>query len=80
VALDKSEGSVKGISILGGAGAPGKFILMKIGVLFLGVLKDLVGRSGETVDLPEGARVRDVLFYYAREAPRSWLPYPYDPL
>jgi hypothetical protein len=28
---------------------------MKIGVLFLGVLKDLVGRSGETVDLPEGA-------------------------
>jgi hypothetical protein len=53
---------------------------MKIGVLFLGVLKDLVGRSGETVDLPEGARVRDVLFYYAREAPRSWLPYPYDPL
>jgi MoaE-MoaD fusion protein len=43
---------------------------MKIGVLFFGVLKDLVGRSGETVDLPEGARVREVLFYYAREAPR----------
>jgi molybdopterin synthase catalytic subunit/molybdopterin converting factor small subunit len=43
---------------------------MKIGVLFFGVLKDLVGRSGETVDLPEGARVRDVLFHYAREAPR----------
>jgi molybdopterin synthase catalytic subunit/molybdopterin converting factor small subunit len=43
---------------------------MKIGVLFFGVLKDLLGRSGETVDLPEGARVREVLFYYAREAPR----------
>src|SRR5271157_1335489 len=43
---------------------------MKIGVLFFGVLKDLVGRSGETVDLPEGSRVREVLFYYAREAPR----------
>jgi len=43
---------------------------MKIGVLFFGVLKDLVGRSGETVDLPEGARVREVLFYYARAAPR----------
>lgn len=43
---------------------------MKIGVLFFGVLKDLVGRSGETVDLPEGARVRELLFYYAREAPR----------
>jgi molybdopterin synthase catalytic subunit/molybdopterin converting factor small subunit len=45
-------------------------VLMKIGVLFFGVLKDLVGRSGETVDLPEGARVREVLFYYARAAPR----------
>jgi molybdopterin synthase catalytic subunit/molybdopterin converting factor small subunit len=43
---------------------------MKIGVLFFGVLKDVVGRSRETVDLPEGARVREVLFYYAREAPR----------
>ncbi len=43
---------------------------MKIGVLFFGVLKDLVGRASETVDLPEGARVREVLFYYAREAPR----------
>ena len=43
---------------------------MKIGVLFFGVLKDVVGRSGETVDLPEGARVREVLFHYARQAPR----------
>jgi len=43
---------------------------MKIGVLFFGILKDVVGRAGETVDLPEGARVREVLFYYAREAPR----------
>src|SRR6266478_7231521 len=43
---------------------------MKIGVLFFGVLKDVIGRSGETVDLPEGARVREVLFYYARGAPR----------
>jgi MoaE-MoaD fusion protein len=40
---------------------------MKIGVLFFGVLKDLVGRSAETVDLPEGAAVREVLFYYARQ-------------
>jgi MoaE-MoaD fusion protein len=43
---------------------------MKIGVLFFGVLKDLVGRSVETVDLPEGAAVREVLLYYAREIPR----------
>ncbi len=42
---------------------------MKIGVLLFGVLKDVVGRSGETVDLPEGARVREVLLYYARQAP-----------
>jgi molybdopterin synthase catalytic subunit len=47
-----------------------KTYLMKIGVLFFGVLKDVVGRSGETIDLPDAARVRDVLSYYAREAPR----------
>jgi MoaE-MoaD fusion protein len=40
---------------------------MKIGVLFFGVLKDLVGRAGETVDMPEGTRVLEVLLYYARE-------------
>jgi len=39
---------------------------MKIGVLFFGVLKDLVGRPADTVDLAEGAAVREVLFYYAR--------------
>ncbi len=43
---------------------------MKIEVLFFGALKDLLGRSGETLDLPEGARVREVLFHYARGAPR----------
>jgi molybdopterin synthase catalytic subunit/molybdopterin converting factor small subunit len=43
---------------------------MKIGVLFFGVLKEVIGRSSETVDLPEGARVREVLVYYSREAPR----------
>lgn len=42
---------------------------MKIGVQFFGVLKDVVGRSGETVDLPQAARVRDLLSYYVREAP-----------
>ncbi|MFI5103060.1 MAG: molybdenum cofactor biosynthesis protein MoaE [Terriglobales bacterium] len=45
-------------------------VLMKVGVLFFGVLKDVAGRPGETVDLPEGARVRDVLFYCACKAPR----------
>ena len=51
-------------------------ILMQIRVLFFGVLKELVGRSSDTVDLAEGARVEDVLSHYAREAPRlqSMLP------
>jgi MoaE-MoaD fusion protein len=43
---------------------------MKIGVLFFGVMKDLVGRPDEIIDLTEGARVRDVLHYYARAEPR----------
>jgi MoaE-MoaD fusion protein len=43
---------------------------MKIGVLFFGILKDMVGRSRETVDLPEGARVSELLFYYGRATPQ----------
>jgi molybdopterin synthase catalytic subunit/molybdopterin converting factor small subunit len=43
---------------------------MKIGVLLFGVLKDVVGRSSETVDLPEGSRVQEILIYYAGAAPR----------
>jgi molybdopterin synthase catalytic subunit len=43
---------------------------MKISVLFFGALKDLVGRSAESIDLPEGAQVRELLLYYARRAPR----------
>ena len=43
---------------------------MKISVLLFGVLKDVVGRSAETVDLPEGSRVREVLIYYASAEPR----------
>lgn len=43
---------------------------MKIGVLFFGVLKEVFGRTRETVDLPEGARVREILFYYSRGAPQ----------
>jgi molybdopterin synthase catalytic subunit len=43
---------------------------MKVGVLFFGVLKDVVGRSAETVDLPQGARVRELLSHYSREAPQ----------
>lgn len=43
---------------------------MKISVLFFGGLKDLIGRSCETLDLPDGAQVRELLLYYARQAPR----------
>jgi molybdopterin synthase catalytic subunit/molybdopterin converting factor small subunit len=43
---------------------------MKIGVLFFGVLKELVGHADETVELPEGTRVREILLYYSRRAPR----------
>jgi molybdopterin converting factor subunit 1 len=43
---------------------------MKISLLFFGVVKDLAGLSGETVDLPEGARVRDLLVHFAQGAPR----------
>src|ERR1700756_4559473 len=43
---------------------------MQIRVLFFGVLKELVGRSSETIELPEGATVEAVLHYYSRQAPR----------
>jgi MoaE-MoaD fusion protein len=43
---------------------------MQIRVLFFGVLKELVGRSSETIELPEGAKVEAVLRHYSRQAPR----------
>jgi len=45
-------------------------VLMQIRVLFFGVLKELVGRSSETIELPEGARVEAVLRHYSPQAPR----------
>ncbi len=43
---------------------------MRIGVLFFGVLKDVIGRSAETVELREGARVQDVLSLYIGNTPK----------
>ena len=43
---------------------------MQIRVLLFGVLKDLVGRSSETLELAEGATVAEVLQHYSRLAPR----------
>lgn len=43
---------------------------MKIKILFFGLLKDMVGRSDDTVNFPQGTCARDVLFYYAKKNPR----------
>ena len=37
---------------------------MRVRVLFFGMLKDLVGTSSDSLELPEGASVRDVLEHY----------------
>ncbi len=49
---------------------------MPVRVLFFGQLKDLAGRSSESLDLPAGASVRDLLDHYASLFPRmkEWLP------
>lgn len=49
---------------------------MQIKVLFFGILKDLAGRGSETLALPDGATVSDLLAHYESEIPRlkSYLP------
>jgi molybdopterin synthase catalytic subunit len=43
---------------------------MRVQVLFFGVLKEMVGKSMDLIDLPDGASVRDVLAGYAAQIPR----------
>ena len=43
---------------------------MRVRVLFFGMLKDLAGRSGDVVELPDKAVVRDLLDHYSTEVPR----------
>jgi len=43
---------------------------MRVRVLFFGMLKDLVGQSSDSLDMPEGSLVRDVLEHYAARMPR----------
>src|SRR5580765_3678844 len=43
---------------------------MRIRVLFFGVLKDLVGSTGESLELQDGATVADVLTHYEAQVPR----------
>jgi molybdopterin converting factor subunit 1 len=38
--------------------------LMRVRILFFGGLKDLVGKSSDLLELPDGALVRDVLTHY----------------
>jgi MoaE-MoaD fusion protein len=43
---------------------------MRVRVLFFGMLQDLAGKSNDTLDLREGARVRDVLAHCESQIPR----------
>jgi MoaE-MoaD fusion protein len=43
---------------------------MRVSVLFFGVLKDLSGKSSDSIELPEGASVRDVLAQYEAQIPK----------
>ena len=43
---------------------------MRVRVLFFGVLKDLAGKSGDGLDLHDGASVQDVLAHYETQFPR----------
>jgi len=44
--------------------------LMRVRVLFFGMLKDLAGKSCDTLDLPEGATVRGLLARVESQIPR----------
>jgi len=43
---------------------------MRVRVLFFGMLKDLIGRSTDVVELPAGACVNDLLTHYGEATPR----------
>ena len=55
---------------------PDTLALVRIHVLFFGVLKELLGRASEALELPEGSTVADVLSHYESETPklRQMLP------
>lgn len=48
---------------------------MRVRVLFFGMLKELVGKATDVIELPEGALVRDVVGHYESLNPRlkDWL-------
>jgi molybdopterin converting factor subunit 1 len=49
---------------------------MRVQVLFFGILRDLVGRASESLELHEGATVADVLEHYELRVPklRGFMP------
>jgi MoaE-MoaD fusion protein len=47
-----------------------KKLIMRVTVLFFGMLKDLVGRSQEELELPEGSRLETVFDHYASQFPK----------
>ncbi len=44
--------------------------IVRVKVLFFGMLKDIVGRSEDQIDLADGARLESVFAHYARQFPR----------
>ena len=43
---------------------------MQVRILFFGMLKDLMGKSADSLDLSDGASLRDVLAHYESTVPR----------
>jgi molybdopterin converting factor subunit 1 len=42
---------------------------MRVQVLFFGILKDVAGRDNDSVELPDGSTVADVLRHYEARIP-----------
>lgn len=45
-------------------------VIMRVQILFFGMLKELAGRASDTIELAEGASVADVLRHYESQIPR----------
>jgi MoaE-MoaD fusion protein len=43
---------------------------MRVSVLFFGMLKDVAGKASDSIDLHEGASIRDLLAHYEAQIPR----------
>jgi MoaE-MoaD fusion protein len=43
---------------------------MRVRILFFGILKDLAGKSSDSLEMPDGSSVREVLSHYSSQTPR----------